>query len=64
MRTRDHIKNDIQVYENNLGFFTSSSKKGQNLLVEAGHKVEKLKDDLELVTQKIKAIDETIEKED
>jgi hypothetical protein len=64
VRTRDYIKNDIQVYENNLGFFTSSSKKGENLLVEANRKVEKLKDDLELVTQKIKVIDDTIEKED
>ncbi|KAA6337070.1 hypothetical protein EZS27_014822 [termite gut metagenome] len=64
IRTRDHIKNDIQVYENNLGFFTSSSKKGENLLVEANRKIEKLKDDLELVAQKIKVIDETIEEED
>ncbi|KAA6338541.1 hypothetical protein EZS27_013454 [termite gut metagenome] len=64
VRTRDHIKNDIQVYENNLGFFTSSSKKGENLLVEANRKIEKLKDDLELVTQKIKVIDEAIDKED
>ncbi|KAA6327520.1 hypothetical protein EZS27_023501 [termite gut metagenome] len=64
VRTRDYIKNDIQVYENNLGFFTSSSKKGESLLVEANRKIEKLKGDLELVTQKIKVIDETIEKED
>jgi predicted transcriptional regulator len=63
VRTHDRIKNDIQVYENNLGFFTSSSKKGESLLVEANHKIEKLKDDLDLVSQKIKAIDEKIEKE-
>ncbi|KAA6351834.1 hypothetical protein EZS27_000783 [termite gut metagenome] len=62
MRTREHIKNDIQVYENNVGFFTSSSKKGENLLAEANRKIERLKGDLELVTQKIKVIDETIER--
>lgn len=63
MRTYDYIKNDIQVYENNVGFFTSSSKKGESLLVEANRKIEKLKGDLELVSQKIKVIDETIQKE-
>jgi chromosome segregation ATPase len=63
VRTHDHIKNDIQVYENNLGFFTSSSKKGETLLVEANRKIEKLKDDLDLVSQKIKVIDEKIDKE-
>jgi hypothetical protein len=62
MRTREHIKNDIQVYENNVGFFTSSSKKGENLLAEANRKIERLKGDLELVTQKIKVIDETMER--
>ncbi|KAA6326170.1 hypothetical protein EZS27_024691 [termite gut metagenome] len=60
--TREHIKNDIQIYENNVGFFTSSSKKGENLLAEANRKIERLKGDLELVTQKIKVIDETIER--
>ncbi|KAA6307327.1 hypothetical protein EZS27_041006, partial [termite gut metagenome] len=63
-RIYDHIKNDIQVYENNLGFFTSSSKKGENLLVEANRKIEKLKIDLDLVAQKIKVINEAIEKEE
>jgi predicted transcriptional regulator len=63
VRTHDRIRNDIQVYENNLGFFTSSSKKGESLLVEANRKIEKLKDDLDLISQKIKAIDERIEKE-
>lgn len=64
LRIYDHIKNDIQVYENNLGFFTSSSKKGENLLVEANRKIEKLKIDLDLVAQKIKVINEAIEKEE
>ncbi|KAA6342766.1 hypothetical protein EZS27_009496 [termite gut metagenome] len=63
VHTHDRIKNDIQVYENNLGFFTSSSKKGENLLVEANRKIEKLKDDLDLVSQKIKVINEEIEKD-
>lgn len=57
MRQYDAIKSEVQTYENNLGFLNSTSKKGNNLIDEMNHKVQKLKDDLELVRQKIKAID-------
>lgn len=53
------MKNELQTYENNLGFLTSSSKKGNSLLTEINRKVDKLKADLELVLQKIKVIDES-----
>ena len=55
------MKNELQIYENNLGFLTTSSKKGSTLLTEVNRKVEKLKADLELVQQKIKVIDENIQ---
>jgi hypothetical protein len=58
MRQYEAIKQEVQTYENNLGFLNSSSKKGNSLIDEMNHKVQKLKDDLELVKQKIKAIDE------
>ena len=57
MRQYDAIKQDLQTYENNLGFLTASSKKGNSLIDEMNRKVQKLKDDLQLVKEKIKAID-------
>ena len=60
VRTYEGLKNDIQTYENNLGFLNSSSKKGNSLLTEINRKVEKLKADIELVKEKIKVVDENI----
>lgn len=57
MRRYDQLRQEIQTYENNLGFLTASSKKGNSLVDELKRKVQKLKDDMELVKQKIKAID-------
>lgn len=60
MRTYEGLKNDIHTYENNLGFLSSSSKKGNNLVTDITRKIERLKGDLDLVTKKIAAIDETL----
>ena len=60
----ENMKSELQTYENNLGFLTSASKKGNSLLTELNRKVEKLKADLELVLQKIKVIDESIKEEE
>ena len=57
MRRYEQLKQEIQTYENNLGFLNVSSKKGNSLIDEMNRKVQKLRDDLELVRQKIKAID-------
>ncbi|MBQ6195584.1 MAG: DUF349 domain-containing protein [Prevotella sp.] len=57
MRRYETLKQEIQTYENNLGFLNASSKKGNSLIDEMNRKVQKLKDDCELVKQKIKAID-------
>ena len=56
-RRVEQLKQEIQTYENNLGFLNASSKKGNSLIDEMNRKVQKLRDDLELVRQKIKAID-------
>ena len=58
MRRYEALKSEIQTYENNLGFLTAKSKKGNSLVDEMNRKVTRLKDDLELVRQKIKAIDQ------
>ena len=60
VRLHDNLKSEIKTYENNIGFLTSSSKKGNSLVAEMNRKVEKLRADLELVTQKIAVIDESI----
>lgn len=56
-RRAEQMKQEIQTYENNLGFLNASSKKGNSLIDEMNRKVQKLKDELELIKQKIKAID-------
>lgn len=60
VRTYENMKGEIQTYENNLGFLTSASKKGNSLVNEMNRKVEKLKADLELILEKIHVIDESI----
>ena len=57
MRQYDALKQEVQTYENNLGFLSASSKKGNSLIDEMNRKVQKLKDDMQLVKEKIKAID-------
>ena len=58
MRRYEALKSEIQTYENNVVFRTAKSKKGNSLVDEMNRKVERLKDDMELVRQKIKAIDQ------
>ena len=57
MRQYEQLKNEVQTYENNLGFLNASSKKGNSLIDEMNRKVQKLKDQVQLVREKIKAID-------
>ena len=57
VRQYEAIRSEVQTYENNLGFLNASSKKGNNLIDEMNRKVQKLKDDMNLVREKIKAID-------
>ena len=58
MRRYEQMKQEIQTYENNLGFLNAASKKGSSLIDEMNRKVQKLKDDLKLTYEKIKAIDQ------
>lgn len=61
VRAYENMKNEIKTYENNIGFLTSSSKKGNSLVTEMNRKIEKLKADLELISQKIAVIDKNIQ---
>lgn len=57
MHRYDQLRQEIQTYENNLGFLNAASKKGNSLVEEMNKKVQKLKDEYKLVYDKIKAID-------
>ncbi len=60
MRAYEHLKSEIATYENNIGFFSISSKKGGGMLQEMQHKIETLKNECKLLEQKISMIDENI----
>ena len=57
MRKYETIRSEVQTYENNLGFLNASSKKGNSLIDEMNRKVEKLRNEMNLIREKIRAID-------
>lgn len=57
-RQYDTIKNELQTYENNIGFLSTSSKKGNSLIDSLNKKVEKLRADLAAVRDKIDDLDD------
>lgn len=69
-RERDHLirqyeamKSEIATYENNLGFLSASNKKGASLVDVMRQKVEKLKQDAQVILEKIHLIEDEMEKE-
>ena len=58
LRQYEQLNSEVQTYENNLGFLNASSKKGNSLIDEMNRKVQKLKDEISLIKEKIKAIDQ------
>lgn len=61
MRTYERLKNDIQTYENNIGFLSVSSKGGGGLVKEMTRKIESLKEELNLIIKKVEVIDENLD---
>lgn len=66
-KERDHlmhqynkVKTDLQTYENNMNFLSISSKGGGGLLKDITHKIENLKNEMDLLIKKIEAIDESL----
>ena len=57
MRRYEQLKQEINTYENNLGFLNISSKKGNSLIDDMNRRIQRLKDDVEEIKQKIKVID-------
>lgn len=59
VRSYETMKSELKTYENNIGFFTASSKSGGGMLKEMNKKIQKLKDDMEVIAQKVAIIDES-----
>lgn len=57
-RLCESLTNELHTYENNLGFLNASSKSGNSILSELHRKMDKLRDEIQLTKDKIKAIDE------
>lgn len=60
MRAYESMKNSLQTYQNNMGFLNVSSKSGNKMVEELERKIDKLKDDMQLLVQKIELIDEKL----
>ena len=59
-RQYERLKNELQTYENNIGFLSVSSKKGNHLLDDMNQKMEKLKSELQLIIRKVEALDKEL----
>ncbi|MDD2645800.1 MAG: DUF349 domain-containing protein [Bacteroides sp.] len=60
MYTRDRMKNDLIQYETNLSFFSSTTKKGNNLVDEMNKKASKLQADIKLIEKKIQVLEQSL----
>lgn len=58
--TRDRMRNELLTYETNLGFFSSTTKKGNTLVDEMNKKASKLKADIKLIETKIQVIEQSL----
>ena len=61
MHAFEHLRSEIATYENNIGFFSSNSKKGGGLIKEMERKIESLKKESSEIEQKIKLIEDNIQ---
>jgi SMC interacting uncharacterized protein involved in chromosome segregation len=60
LRAYERMKQELHIYENNLGFFTSSSKKGGGLIEQMSKKTENLRNECKLLEEKIKLLSKEI----
>ena len=57
MRNYEQKRKELNTYENNMGFFNSKSKSGESMLRELERKIQRIKEELATLEQKIKVID-------
>lgn len=60
MRQFERMKAELQTYENNIGFLSVSSKKGNSLVDDMNKKVKNIKAELDIIVKKIDAIDKEL----
>lgn len=52
---------ELATCENNMGFFTSTSKSGDSMMKEMERRIKRIKEDLESLKQKIKIVDDNLD---
>ncbi len=57
LRAYEQRRSELHTYENNLGFFNSKSKSGDSMLRDLQRRIERIKEDLKALEEKIKLID-------
>lgn len=60
VRAYEQKNTELTTCENNMGFFTSKSKSGDSMLKELERRVQRVKEELTTLEQKIKFIDSTL----
>lgn len=58
VRAYEQKCNELKTFENNLGFFNAQSKSGNSLLKEMERRIDHIKEEIAVLEQKIKMIDE------
>ncbi len=62
LRAFEIKRNELKTYENNLGFLSSKSKSGDSMVREMERRIQRIKDDLKGIEDKIKLIDSKLAK--
>ncbi|MDD2961392.1 MAG: DUF349 domain-containing protein [Muribaculaceae bacterium] len=57
MRVLESKRNELTTYENNMTFFTVKSKAGNSMMKELERKIERIKEDIDVLEKKIEVID-------
>ncbi len=57
LRTYEQRRQELNTYENNLGFLTSTSKNGNSLIHDMERKMQRLREDIEQIQRKIAIVD-------
>ncbi len=60
MRACEIKRNELKTYENNLGFLSSKSKSGDSMVREMERRIQRIKDDIASIEEKIRMIDEKL----
>jgi hypothetical protein len=62
MRAYEIKRNELKTYENNLGFLSSKSKSGDSMVREMERRIQRIKDDLASIEEKVNLIDSKLAK--